>query len=798
MRLAAWTRESVAVGEAFRAAAEASRDPIRASRLRYQEGQFLESRGEGPQAQEAYRVAFVRDPSRLELREALVRTAARAGDWEVAAQATLAPEVARDALERTLLPLLEALAAECGAHAQLAEAASTALINSERGADPALARDLEAWVARQCEAGGGESGAQRAEAALSRAAHYARRVREARDASASPAEGLAASELVILRRLATAQRARPSRALCDTLLALSDLSPNDLDPLEEAATLALGPLAAEPLAGTILGRLLDQATRLLRTEQAASGALGAAKAAAWAAEELARIELSRPDRSAWARAVELLSDSARLPLPRPSVRALRWRVAGLSLEKLRDRRQAMQVLRQMADEDVQDSEAVARLGQLYEEERRLPELLALRQEELSRTLDVERRLALRLELDKIAATLEERSGRLDVLRANLEEQPGHWPTIETLARLLESRHRHGDLIDVLTDQATRVEERGDRAAAARLWDWTARLLVQPLRDRDRAIRAYERVAELEPRAATFESLGRLLLEKNEPARAAAWLERWQEASEGAVRTQAALELAGAYLQADKRQRAVACLERALVDDPNSGEVRKRLIDLHRAGEAWEPLVRVLGDGAVHAQDPETILSYAREAAEIAGSQLRAPHAALAALERAVGLAPKDNGLRSLYAEALFAAGELGQARALLEGLIDESGRRRSRERAILHLRVARVARAENKAAESLEHLEQAAEMDMESAATLETLAEVAEEVGEYDCAERAYRGLMLLIRRGGKAGALSATEALLRLRQVALVRGQNDKAQDLLDSAIAVSLERSTSTRIPW
>ena len=280
----------------------------------------------------------------------------------------------------------------------------------------------------------------------------------------------------------------------------------------------------------------------------------------------------------------------------------------------------------------------------------------------------------------------------------------------------------------------------------------------------------------------------MLLEKNEPLRAAAWLERWQAATEGPVRIQAALELAGAYVRADKRQRAVACLERALAEEPGATEVRKRLIDLHRAGEAWEPLVRVLGDGAVQAQEPEVILAYAREAAELAQTHLGAPHAALTALERAVTLAPQDNRLRSLFADALSAAGEFEKSRSILEALIHESGRRRSRERAALHLRVARVARAENKPAEALEHLEQAAEMDMENAATLETLAEVAEQVGQYERAERAYRGLMLLIRRGGKEAALSATEALLRLRQIALTRGQADKAQDLLDSAVAEAI----------
>jgi tetratricopeptide (TPR) repeat protein len=794
-RLAGWTRETGPVIEALRAAGQATRDPLRVSRLRFQEGQFLEARGDAAAAQDAYRAAFVRDPARLELREALVRTAARTGDWALAAQTALAPEVPRDALERSLLPLLEALAAECSAHSKLADAAATVLQHSERGADPALARDLEAWVARQSEAAGGEAGAQRAEAALLRAALYARRVREAREGSATPSDGLPASELVILRRLAAAQRSRPTRALCDTLVALADLSPNDLDPLEEAAALALGPLQAEPLATTILGRLLDQATRLLRTEQVAAGSLGAAKAAAWAAEELARLELSRPDKSAWARAVELLLDAARLPLPRPAIRGLRWRVAGLALDKLRDRRLAIQVLRQMVDEDVQDTEAVTRLGALYEEERRLPELLALRQEELARTLEVERRLALRLELEKIASALEERSGRLDVLRANLDEQPGHWPTIETLARLLESRHRHAELVEVLSDQATRVEERGERPAAGKLWGWIARLLVQPLADRDRAIRAYERVAELDPTPVTFEALGRLLLEKNDPLRAAPWLERWQNGAEGATRTQAALELAGAYLRADQRAKAVACLERALADDPAAAEVRRRLIDLHRSGEAWDALVRVLNDGALQSQEPETILGYAREAADIAANRLSAPEAALAALERAVELAPQDSALRSLYAEALFAAGGFRQARTILEALIQESGRRRSKERAILHLRVARVARAERQPGEALEHLEQAAEMDMDSAATLETLAEVAEETGELERAERAYRALMLLLRRGGKGGSMSPTEALLRLRQITISRGQSDKAQDLLDSAVAESIGHPEEAR---
>jgi tetratricopeptide (TPR) repeat protein len=778
------------VANALRAAAQATKDPARAVRLRLAEGQLWEAGGDAVAAVEAFATAFSREPWRLDLREAVVRASARVSRWDLAAQAALAPGLPREALERTFLPLLEAMAAEAEAWEPLSAAAAAVLAGHDKPSEPGLARDLDVRLVRWCEAAGGPAAGERAAAALGRAALLARSLRDAgAGAGAANADALASSEVGILRRLAVVLRHTPTRALCETLLQIADLVPNDLDPLREAATVALGPLGAEPFGGTILARLLDQATRLLRTGQPATGSESAEKAAAWAVDEIVRLELSRPDRSAWGRALELLLDATRLPLGRPAVRALRARATDLALDRMKDRRWAITVLRQMVEDDPQDTEAVSRLGTLYQDERRLPELYALRQEELARTLEVDRRLALRLELERISAALEERSGRLEVLRANLEEQPGHRPTIDTLARVLEARNKHGELVDVLADQATRLEERGDKVNAAQMWDWSAQIVENPLGDRDRAIRAYERVAELGPRPETFEALGRLYLDKGEPLAAAGWLERWLEAVDGSLRTRAALELGSAYLQADKRQRAVSCLERALADDPQAHPVRARLIELYRAGEAWEPLVRALNDGAALSGDRDTVLAYAREAAEVSETRLNAPQSALGALERAVALAPEEGPLRLRLADALSADGLLDRARSILEGLIRESGRRRSRERASLHHRLAQVARAEGKRDEALAHLEQAAEMDVDSAAVLQAIGEVAAEAGDFDRAERAYRALVLLIERGQKGATLLATEVLLRLRSIALGRNQEEKAQDLLESAITDAID---------
>jgi tetratricopeptide (TPR) repeat protein len=775
------------VVEALRAAASAlPQDSRRAVHLRFQEGSVRERELKDPAgALEAYRAALEREPGRLEVREAVVRTAALTGRWDLAAQAAFGGAVAREALERTLLPVLESMATNAGALASLAEAAMAVAASGTIQHNAPLARDLEARVGRWFEAAEGETGKDRAEAALVRAAAHARRVRETSVAATETGDAFATSEVVVLKHLAALQRRSPGRPLCDTLLQIAELAPTDLDPLRETAALALGPMAAEPLAGTILSRLLDQASRLLRTGQVATGAHTAEAAAAWAIEELVRMQVAKPDRSAWMRAVDLLLDGTRLPLSADVVRPFRRHAADLALEKLRDRRLTIFILRQTLDEEVQDQEALGRLAALYAEEKRLPELLALRQEELQRTSQIERRLALRLEMERIAASLEERSGRIDVLKANLEEQPGHAATIETLASVLEAKFRHGELTDILADQARRLEEREDPTTAARMWAWAAQLAERPLGDRDRAISCHERVAELDPRPETFEALGRLYFEKDEPLVAAVWLERWQASTQGEARTRAALRLSKAYLRADKRQRAVACLERALSDQPDANEVRMQLVELYRAAEAWEPLVRALNDGCNHLSDPETILAWAKEAAELSESRLGSPRHALGALEKAAAMTPADRALRSAYAEALLAAGELDRARELLQALLKESGRRRSRERAAVHHRLARVASEQKNVKEALQHLEQAAEMDMDNAAVLQTLAEVAEGAADLDRAERAYRALILLVRRSAPGATLSATEALLRLRKIAIERGQAEKGQDLLDSAVA-------------
>ena len=195
------------------------------------------------------------------------------------------------------------------------------------------------------------------------------------------------------------------------------------------------------------------------------------------------------------------------------------------------------------------------------------------------------RLSLRLELERVGASIEGASDRVDLLMANLEEAPGHVPTVDALTNVLGSTHRNGQLADVLGVEAEKVENLSERPEAAALWSRLGRVAESAIGDRARAIAAHERAAALVTAAPTLDALGRLCMESGQAEAATNWLDQLLEIAAASERPSVALRLAQAYLAIDRRHRAIACLERALVETPSAQSVRTALIDLHwRVGE----------------------------------------------------------------------------------------------------------------------------------------------------------------------------------------------------------------------
>jgi tetratricopeptide (TPR) repeat protein len=742
-------------------------------------GDICESRlSEPAEALGAYGEALEIEPGRLDLRRLVIRAAGRVGRWDAVARAALAPHVSAETRRDDLLPLAETMATESEPRGfgGLAGAVVAVLAATPLDADAAceIENRVAGWYTKEL------ANLDAAEGALSRA--LSRRPDDA----------------PTLRRLAEAQRRQPSEALYQTLLRIAVLAPGDLDPLAEATEIARSlPLDRGRRLDTA-GRLLDQAGRLLRLGARPDGTRTPEDAARLALDTLTAGYLETGVAADCRRAIGLELEGAALPLGGETTRALRQAAAKLAEERLGDRALAIDIRRALADEQPDDLPTVEALASLYAAEDRLVDLAELRRRQLDRAVDPERRLGLRLEIERLGAVLEERSDRVSMLRANLNERPGHAATVDAIAAVLQAKRRQPELADVYEEQATRVENLGEGEVAARLWTRLALLAEDPLGDRARAIRAYERTAALQPAPPALDALGRLHMEQGNAEAAARWLDRRLTMTEPAEAPTIALRLAQAYLACERRHRAVACLERALEQQPAAAEVRNLLADLYRAAEAWDPLAQLLTDATAYIENVPLMLETARQAHQLFRDRVGNSARAVPALERAAAAAPEETELSMALAVSLTAAERLDDARTLLDRMLKAT--RRSPDRAAIHLQLGRVARAQGDATAALASFEQAAAVDRGNVEILSLLGDTARAAGQPDRAERAYRGLLMLLRRSGAEPApkgVSVVETLVALYELAQARGEADKAAEVLDSAFeAAAHDAAEFTRL--
>jgi tetratricopeptide (TPR) repeat protein len=769
--------------------------------LRLQEGALLESNfQELPGALGAFEAALALAPDRLAARVGVVRVASGLDRFADAARAMLHTPLSSELVRTKLMPLL-ILALKANDRPERWTAAARAVseaVGRRDGIPPFLARELEETVAGWFAEHGKPGEDIEVEAALLRAARY--------DVHHVP----------VLERLCDVQRARPGRPLFDTLMRLAEVRPADLDPWLEALELAAGPLADRPLAIKTGYAVFERATHILRSGGQATGSTAAPAALVRSVDSLTRLLTASGDKTEAARAVSVLLDSTTLSLPVDTIRAMRRQAARIAIESVGDRARGREIFRAIVTDEPEDRAAIATLAALYEEAELLSELLGLRRRELGTVKTTEDRIALRLEMGRIAGLIEERSPRIPTLLANLEDAPGDPRTVAALSELMEGRGKHADLVEVLQTQAKTLDQAGQSQRAAALFQKVAEVCETALGDPARAVTAYERVAALAPTAEGLDALARLLAARGDHMAAAGWLEQRLGDASGPERVDIALALGRAYLACGQRHRAIGCLERAIAEAPGARDIRAVLIETYRAAGSWEALAKTLADGCalpafapraksrgkvkaeakpeprpeVEAERSEEILAFAREAAEIYRNKLGRPELAVPVLERAAERLPQDRWVRTALAEGLRVAGRLSEARKLLQGLLEEMGRRRSKERAAIHHQIALCARAEGDLGSAIDNLEQASAMDVASMEILVDLGETAETAREFERAERAYQALLLLARRAEPGDALlSVSESLLRLETVARARGDEAAATERRESALAAAMQ---------
>ncbi|MEM6788246.1 MAG: tetratricopeptide repeat protein [Myxococcota bacterium] len=775
MRLAEHGGDWDAAADSLRRASEAAvTTPARAAELRRAEGAIRWRLEQVEAALDAYRAAVELVPDDAPTVDRLARVAARADEWTAAAEAALRAVALRDRLPPALLDQLET-----EAHGR--EGGLRALaVALEEGLDHRPEDDTSAPTVAPPLA------APLAGAILERVAQwYQGRLGdvEAAERLATRAVHLAPHE-ANLRLLAELRRQLDHPELRFTLLALDERQPRSLDALQEAARLSLQPRDDGSPPATdrhaVVERLYRKAASMWIRNDATTGTLEPASVAQWALERLValHVEDARP-----AEAVDVLLDATRLPLEAGHTVALRRRAAEMLTEHGQGNR-AIDVYRRVLDAEPNDVEVLQRMAQLCEAEGRISEALGLRLREVALVDDEDRRLALRLEHARLTGALEAKGDRVSSLLANLRDRPGHRPSVDQLRSVLVARGKELQLADILTEQATALDGQGAARDAAALWADVARI-AEEHDDLPRAVDALQRVVALDPSPEALDALARLHLAEGQPSEAARGLERRLSLSEPSDRVAVLLQLARARRKAEDREGARQALREAFEEAPRNAEARKELFDLYRKSHDWVALADALSRAAEVVNDDRTVLAYAEEASRLYRERLDDPAGAVPVLRRAVEVAPDDRELKLGLAEGLAAEGAFDEARGLFTALVADFGRRRSPARARIHLALAGVLRAQGENEAALEALDAASKMAPGDAEILMNLAELASDSEHLEQAERAYRSLLLTVRRGpARDLPIGPAEVLFQLAHLATRGGRDDKASELVESGL--------------
>ncbi len=803
---------SVAV-DAFGAAAEATRDESRRASLRIQRGSILEGRLDDPgRALEAFLPVLAAYPEMMQAALAVVRVGARTGAHAAVARAVVDHTRAVGLVGEELVEAIDlSIAHDAGS-----DSGWTAILDAvEATLSDAATAPVPSSVARALEAQIGvwhrdrRNDLARAEAAFSRAIAH-----DPGDAET-------------LRQLAVLQRGRPDARLLDTLLALAAATNDDLAVLYEAAQVALDEIEDVPRSISTLDRLLRAAGQrwekkshelpTLPPESAPvrPGHVGALARdlspdsfAAWALERLVQLHLAA---EAFEAAVDVLVSGAALPFSDETSLSLRHRAAAIAAQNLSSPTRAIELYRGILASVPGDTNAITELAAIYERTGAFAELAELRRHELALPdVELERRLFLRLELARALGhdTVDQGGGgdrepRLEALTQNLEDWPGHPATIDAIAALLVDG-REDRLAHLLSEQALVLEGRRDDEGAARLWARVARI-AEGASDSARALSSWGRVVALLPTVEAFDALARLHGARGEHAESVRWLERRLEATAPEDREPTVVALARAHEGLGDHEGAVRVLEQALEITPSAREARSLLAEMFRSREAWPALAETLVAGASYEPDATRKLAFLREAADVYVRRLETPEPAIALLGQAVEVAAevptaanKDvvRPTRVALADAQRRAGHLDEARAILDELVEWYGRRRPPERAQVHAQLAELAHARGDAKEALAQLDLASSMDMGSPAILQRLGNVARDAGEYARAERAFRALLLLLRRpNAPASDVGPSEVLFELYQIATSLEQPDRARENLESAFEAATQSDAEQR---
>jgi tetratricopeptide (TPR) repeat protein len=543
--------------------------------------------------------------------------------------------------------------------------------------------------------------------------------------------------------------------------------------------LALDPASAPALAG--LERICRRDGRWDELVTAVKGAPRTARTTRSLAEALEKLERWQDLAEVRKLELELLQD------PREGART----AAALGLlyeERLGDPEQAARLYRRAMELDPEDVHAVRALARLYEARGRFAELPFALEQELARTADRERKLAILAQLGDVRrARLEQPEEAARAYEQLLAIEPNHLGALRALGELYSRLSRQEDLARVLDSTAQAVGDSGSRAEVLiRKGE-----LAEARGDWDAAVASLREAFLADPASRTaFTTLERICYKR----------ERWREAMElydsaiqlvesGACR---AYRLADLYARRGQLQltylgqpgEAAASYLRVLELEPENDTALKYLETIFSQQGDWRGLIaayeqraEILGVGA-----EEKRVETLRRAARVAAAKLKDNQEAARLYARIHQIDPADGEALDALERYYERAREFDKLVEVLRTRLQLAAD--SQEATGLHLRIAGICEEGLRDIDSaIASLQSVLEIDAQHKDALDALARI------YEGTER-WTEFVEVTRRQIKVVQDRQQKALLYFKCGSVMEAKFDKDDDAIryyDAAIKTS-----------
>jgi tetratricopeptide (TPR) repeat protein len=589
----------------------------------------------------------------------------------------------------------------------------------------------------------------------------------------------------------------------DTLLQLEDLHRGPGRETDLVQTLRrLAELAQSP------GSELDRSAAELRREakELAEGALEDEKLAEeilreslqaadtdlWVLSELSRLREKAED---WEEVYGLLNRRIELTEEAADRRELRHQAAAIAADELDQQEAAIDLYEQAFQDEPSDEVASQALRKLYAAAEQFDDMLRLIEKLTELAEEPEQRAELQLESAKLCIEhLDAPTEGIEHLNAVLDAAPGHTEAVDLLSEMLEKEGRDDELASLLTRQILHAHEVGDQSGELAFRVRLAELQETRLNEPDKAIEEFLAVLEADASfRPALEALARLYEQEDQPAKAAAMVERLLEGADDEESVRLALKACDLYGNVDDAEAACRVLEGVLEQQPTVAELSDRLRGLYRKRGAWEELAVLITTEAERTEDDAEKVVLFRQAAEIHAEE-RADHGAAAELlERALELQPEDRDLMLALCDEFTASGRSKEAIEVLERVVESYGGRRSKDLGDIHMRIAAAHLADGDEEAALIDLESARKMDPGSIKVLHQLGQLSLRLGEKSEGEvrdahtkRAANSFRsLLLQKLDDKSPVTKAQVFYYLAQVNLLEDDKKKAIQMLERALA-------------